>query len=365
MAVGTATTLPIGPDPTAVEVRKAIPIKWWAATGVVALAVWGYVWVRWIAGGIVRAKVGTTPIPHTMKILLYANQAAMLPLFLVGIYWFIVRPWRRDRRISFDGMLMIAFQTGYWQEQWANFLKPSYIFNTGLISFNSWARYMPGMSAPNAKFLDEPLVWMWPMYSTFCIPMVILGCYIMKRAKIRWPSLGTMGLVGISIVSVAVFDVIAECSLVRMGMYIYPTASPRVSLFAGHYYQFPLYETLFMVTTYAPIICLRYFRDDKGRTLLDRGVDSIRAGARQKTWLRFLALVGGWNLIFFLGYNAPLGVVSGAYGGSIPQDVQQRSYFMNGYCGPGTKYSCGSPKQPIVTSSSGYLTPDGQYVPKP
>ena len=55
---------------------------------------------------------------------------------------------------------------------------------------------------------------------------------------------------------------------------------PSLSLWAGTDHQFPIYETISWAGTYTVLACLHYFRDDRGRSLPERGIDAlhIRSG---------------------------------------------------------------------------------------
>ena len=44
-----------------------------------------------------------------MKVILTTWTAVICIGLPVGIYYFIVRPWRRERRITLDGMLLVAW----------------------------------------------------------------------------------------------------------------------------------------------------------------------------------------------------------------------------------------------------------------
>ena len=46
-----------------------------------------------------------------------------------------------------------------------------------------------------------------------------------------------------------------------------------------------------------------------------------------------------------------------------PADTVSRSYFVYDLCGPGSEYACPGPDVPIAHNDSGYLGPDGEFVP--
>jgi hypothetical protein len=91
-------------------------------------------------------------------------------------------------------------------------------------------------------------------------------------------------------------------------------------------------------------VCLRYFKDDKGMTLAERGVDRLRVSARQALVLRWLALTGALaltGLIYNLGiqYQA---LHSGAWPKGMPSYLTQNC--------PGYQTdpaSCGGPGRAI------------------
>src|SRR5207253_2950817 len=105
-----------------------------------------------------------------------------------------------------------------------------------------------------------------------------------------------------------------------------------LSFFPGKYYEFPAYEVFLWAGACTVWAALRYFRDDKGMTLAERGVDRLKAVGQARTGLRCLALVGVVNIIM-LAYNLAFGLMA-LQGDDWPADIQSRSYLTNGLCGP-------------------------------
>jgi len=101
-------------------------------------------------------------------------------------------------------------------------------------------------------------------------------------------------------------------------------------LFAGHTYQVPMSETfLFGGLGLGAIACLSYFRDDHGRTVVERGLDRVKTGARGRQWIKFLAIFGAVHLAFLVLYFMPqqwFATHSDAY----PKGY--KSYMINGMC---------------------------------
>ena len=69
------------------------------------------------------------------------------------------------------------------------------------------------------------------------------------------------------------------------------------------------------------------------------GSTGSRYPNRRKLGLRYLALVGFYNLALLVAYNVPQSLMW-TVGDPYPKDYVERSYFTNGLCGPGTPYEC-------------------------
>jgi hypothetical protein len=191
----------------------------------------------------------------------------------------------------------------------------------------------------------------------------ILGCWVMRRVKSRWPNISTLRLIGVVVVWAFFFDLVIEgLFLMPMGLFTYPGAIRELSLNAGTYYQWPIYEGLMWGGVQAALCCLRFFTDDRGRTVVERGLEHVQGGFVRQQLTRFLAIFAACSAAFFLLYNVPVQWFA-THGDPWPEDIQKRSYFMTGAaCGDGTDRLCPDPSLPTPRKDSGYITPDGRLV---
>ena len=334
-------------ESTRIAGRRANPVKWWAFVGAVCLGIWISSWTAWVvSGNFVATPTGPTPLPGYMRTAINIQLVVTVVLFLGCIYWFLVRPWRRDGRLSLDGIMFLALMSMYWQDMLSNFIRPYFLFNTYLPQRGSWFNFLPGVILPEAQRMAQPFLWEWLLYVVYCMPPMLLANYCMRRVKRRWPEIGVFGLMMVAFLTVFVADVTLEVPWLFQGLYVFPGAIEGLTLFHGHYYQFPIYEGIFAGVFVGGFACVRYFTDDKGRCVAEQGIDRVHGTPRQKTALRLLAVSGLFNVIFFFGNNLPLGMIAGLYSDTWPADIVERSYFTNGLCGPGTDYACpGSPSR--------------------
>ena len=106
-----------------------------------------------------------------------------------------------------------------------------------------------------------------------------------------------------------------------------------------------------------------YYRNDRGETFAERGLQKVQWGHGKKQVLRLMAFVGLMNVGYIVGYNGPIIFISIIHHHEWPEDVVNKSYFTNGICGEGTGYPCGGSN--VATARRGasiHVGEDGQVV---
>ena len=342
--------------------RKMKPYKWWAGIGAGFMVLQIYVFTAWLASGdATPTPAGSTPVPTFMQVAEWVLVIGGLLLSIGIVYWFLIRPWRQTGRISLDGWLLLACLALYWLDPFLNYFSTWTTYNSAYINFGSWGAHVPGWNSQNGRFLPEPLIIEGPVYVWAIFAPLVPANFVMRKAKNRWPQMGKLGLVAVCYVFFVVFDALLEPALMFFtGYFAYPGAIRQLTVFHGHYYQFPIYEAVIGGACYTGWACVRYFRNDKGETLADRGLEESSASRRQKSGLRFLSLVGLFSVIY-LAYFIPM-AITGLYSHAWPDDILNRSYFRANLCGPGTTYACPSPDLPNPRPHSSHVGPDGTLV---
>jgi hypothetical protein len=342
--------------------RTITPVKWWAAVGVGFLVLEIYVIAAWLlSGDATPTPSGPDTIPGWMRTVGHVGEVAGLVAMAGMIYAFLIRGWRRQRRLTLDGMFVLVFVLLYWQDPLVNYTQNWATFNAGLMNFGSWGPHVPGWLAPRSNLFAEPIVWAWPTYLYAVFAMVVVANWVMARAKARWPQLGKAGLIAICFAFTFTADFGAEVIFIRFGLYAYPGAIDWMTLWHGHYYQLPFNEVFLMACLFTGWATLRYFRDDRGRTFAERGADRLRLPPRRAALVRFFALLGAANTIMLGLFMIPMQWFA-LHASSWPDDILNRSYLSNHICGPRTTYRCPGAGVPINRPDSVYLAPDGTFV---
>ncbi len=345
--------------------RRSSPSRSGPSSAAAILVFQLYVWIRWISGpNFERVPAGVSDPPTLMKVILSTWTAVILIGFPISIYYFIVRPWRRERRITLDGMLLVAMGLMFFQDPLLNYFNTWSTYNTWMWNRGSWVQDIPGWQSHGepGRMMAEPLLMNAPGYSFGVLLCTILGCWVMRKVKARWPNISNLRLIGVVAVWGFIFDFVIEgLFLMPMGLFTYPGAIQSLSINAGTYYQWPVYEGLMWGGVQAGLCCLRYFTDDRGRTVVERGLDHVRGGFVKQQLTRFLAIFAAVSALFFVFYNLPVQWFA-MHAEPWPEDLQKRSYFMMGICGDGTDRLCPDPSIPMHRNGSGYINPDGELV---
>jgi Spirocyclase AveC-like len=317
------------------------PVRLWASVGVLILTFEAVVLIRWVSGPYLkRVPAGPTAEPGWMRAVENVWQGAGVAATLLCFYLCLVRPWRRERALTTDGLLVVALATLWFEDPMCNYFGQWFTYNSNLINFGSWVKDVPGWQSygrPGAM-LVEPIVLILCVYVYFVLLGAVIGCGVMRWAKRRWPRLGAGELLAICFVTMCAMDVVAEGLIILpLGFWEYPGGVGL--LFPSTYHKFPVNEMLTLAATFTAISALRYFRDDRGLTLVERGVERLRHGPRARTAMRLLAIVAAVHLSVIVFYVAP-NLGSGARSRPWPAALQKRSYLTDGVCGVGTRRAC-------------------------
>ena len=341
------------------------PVRIWAAIGGALLVLQVYVWIRWITGPyFARVPSGPSDPPMYMKAFLTMNGVLVCVGLPIAIWWFVIRPWRRERRVTLDGMLLVSMGLMFFQDPLLNYFNTWCTYNTWLFNRGSWSPYIPGWVSPDSPGhqVPEPLLINAPGYAAGVLVITIFGCWVMRKIKARWPNISNLRLILVTYAFTFVLDFVMEAGfMLPFGLYTYPGSIRSVSAFAGTYHQWPIYEGLMWGGVQAAMCSLRYFTDDRGRTVVERGLEQTQDGLVKQQVTRFLAIFAGISACFFVFYNVPAQWI-GMHADPWPADHLKRSYFNGGTCGAGSDQPCPDPALPIPTRRSGFINNDGQLV---
>jgi hypothetical protein len=267
---------------------------------------------------------------------------------------------------------VIALATFWFQDCLSSYSGHWFTYNAWGINFGSWVNSIPfavGKAAPSAM-LVEPILIVPGAYVWVFVLVMFTGAWVMRTARNRWPRMSAVSLAAICMVAMCVFDLILEgIMFMPLGVWEYPGG--HFAIFPHSYFKYPLTEMVTAAAMFTGVAVLRFFKNDRGETLADRGLESLKVSDRRKSLLRALAMIGACNAIMFVGYNLP-NTWNATRSDEWPADFQKRSYFTNGLCGEGTNQMCPGPAVPQFRNNnhdpnggSAHLDPNGNLVVPP
>jgi hypothetical protein len=327
------TAGPTGPRSTGQgRPRPVLPL---AVLGGLLLAFEVYVLARWVTGpNFVSTPPGPDPLPPVTAFFLNAMQVFTPIAALVCVWFWIVRPWRREGRLTTDGMFALSAGMIFFWDMCMNYTSITLFYNSHLVNRGAWANgAWPGWTAPGGNLLPEPILIVVPAYTCLVFSQVMFILWLLHKAKARWPDMGWVRTIATIVVGLTLTDIVVESTVLRMGVYAYPGGIRELTLWAGETYQMPLTENFFFAGLgFGAIAVFMHFRDDKGRTVCERGLERVRAGARAKQLIKFLAIFGAVHGAFVVLYMVPnqwLATHSDPFPAGYP------SYLTNGMCQSG------------------------------
>lgn len=297
------------PGKQPIQTPRTIPaVLVWAVTGAALLVFEFYVLARWIFGLNFRpSHPGVDPISGGQQTLFLVLQIAIPIGAAIALWAWVIRPWRREGRLTTDGMLALSGAMIFFWDMCMNYTSVTLLYNSGLVNFGAWATgSWPGWVSPHADRLPEPIFVCLPGYTALVFSQVMLILFIVRKIKARRPALSAWAVWPILFIGLIIIDTIIESILLRLGIYAYPGGIRWLSLYSGKTYQLPLTEPIFFAGFgLGAIAALSYFRDDRNRTIVERGIDGLGVSPAKRQWIKFLAIFGGVHAAFAIFYFVP------------------------------------------------------------
>ena len=196
-------------------------------------------------------------------------------------------------------------------------------------------------------------------YAIFMFGSAVFGCWYLRTLAARKSNASHLRLFLHLFLVVLIIDMVVENVFMRTQFAAYPGVIHSLSVFAGKYYQFPLYEPFIIAGFACGMTAIRWFRDDRGQSIAERGAQTLRIDGRGRTAVRFLAVTGLVHTWFLLAYFVPYNFFA------LKADTfpPMPSFLRAGICGQGTDYACPSGSVPIPHGTSLHITPDDPRLP--
>lgn len=332
---------------------ETIVVKTWFVIGCGFLTFMAWVVWQWVTA----PGFGPTPlaegieVPEYYRIAIRTLEVALPAAWLYLIYTQIIKPVRATGQPNTLGLVGIGFFFAIFWDPSMNWIQQGCVYNPFAFNLGFLSNNIPGWMSPRGELLPEPLIAWSGGYPAILIGGCLFGLAVMRGVKAAFPGIQNLLLAIAGVLGVMFYDAVAEILLIRgSAIYAYPGSIRSLSLFGGHWYQFPIYEALLFGGWWGLCAVLLYFKDDKGLTWVERGVEKIELCRRsnfRKAMVRTIAIIGFCQTIELIIYVLPMPLFT-ANADPFPDDTPAFFTVGTGMCGPGTGISCARPDLPII-----------------
>ena len=316
---------------------RLTPIKVWAAIGALCLVYTVWMLIQWFTGPDFAPVAPPSPRDPGVERITFWAQVICAGLSIGCLWFWVVAPRIKTGQFSLVGLMFLASLTTYVHDPLSNYYSYGIAYNSYFLNFGSWANSWFGFSYPGQGRMPEGFITVGSTYLWFNILFPILFTALMKLWDRRFTNRKRIHLFVLLFITMFVVDSIQEIFYLRFGLYSYIGASHKWSFFGGHYYQFPIFIGVFTAFFWFGFTSLMYYRDDRGQSWAERGLEKLNLPKAQHTLMRFLALTGASWAISLGAYFIPVQWMY-THGDAIPTDTPD--YIVNGLCGDAAGWPC-------------------------
>jgi hypothetical protein len=296
----TATTTPRPPDLAAPASARSRGRAWGyhQYLGLLAVIVIVYQTIGWASWW------GDTPVSVTQFrdrtdeswwLARVYESLAILTLLVIATY--VVRKVRRERRWGIEAQFCLAGLLTYWQDPFSNAIQPLFWYSSNWVNLNEWTGNLPFVRNPDAGRMPEPILFGLPLYISGFLAFAKIMDWVLTRLRARFQGLSTAKVFLCAMAAGLAVDVALELPMYLSGLWAFP-GTPDIGLLASDGRKFPVVEMLAGAAFFGTLAAMIHFKDDRGRTPMERGLEHL--SPQKRTFTSQLALIGVFNGIYLL-----------------------------------------------------------------
>lgn len=262
-----------------------------AAVPLLAYQIW--TWVAWLASGPYQV----TAYRDTSSFSWYAAHTLeiVMGIVVVALVIYLVRQCRQQRRLTFDAMMFIGLVCTLFWDTITNAIEPLWLYSTNWVNLNDWWGSAPFIVRPAAGEGPNPILVLGLLYALGTLEAMMLST-TMRRARNRWPGITTARLLAFTFVPAALVGAVLSMTMIVPHLWAGPGFGAQ--LIDTDNYRYSLFEFLYIGAWSTTLGSLRFFVNERGERLTERGLSHLPA--RRRTAVSLLATIGACNLSVIL-----------------------------------------------------------------
>jgi hypothetical protein len=334
----------------------------WAAFGALFTGIAIVGWARWLMSDyLTPSPTGTDAFGGWKEAYLRVVEFGLCGISLAVVWLYLIRPAVRDRRLDFDGMFIIGCFFTWFYDPLPNINNWTFTYNAHFVNLGSWTHYIPLWHSPGQDYDPEPLLFIGSAYLAwfFFLPM-LAGEKFIDTLRRRNPRMSTLAAFTCLYVLLLVIESVFFFAMTVPELMQFPGAIGWMTIGAGRPWQYPVYDAILAPVLFCGIAALRYFRDEHGRSFVERGVETLRAPAWVRKFTSLLAITGAFQCLLIFGYLVPYQ----QFAERVDVTPHMKSYMRGDACGAGTEYACPGKYVPVPSKDSLHIRPDDPRLPE-
>lgn len=284
---------------TAAERRTWKAAHYLAVLGVVFLFWQGWTIVSWLADG--PQQVTEFRDRDSASWVAARVYEGIMILMAIAVSTYVIRGCIRERRLTLDGKIVIAGGLTWWLDSFTNVLQPLFFYSSNWLNVANWCGHMPFVVNPDCGRLPQPF-FIFGMYLFGVLLFAMIMCSIMRKARERWPGISTAKLIGLVFILGVLMDISFEIPMYLLKLWAYPGSPNELAIMGDKATKFPAIEIVMAGIGFAAFAAIRFFKDDAGRSVVERGLDHLPS--RRRSLVSLVALVGVLNGVWIAATGA-------------------------------------------------------------
>lgn len=250
----------------------------------------------------------------------------------------LVRDCRRQGRIlTFDVMFCLVCATLLWVNAGNNVFMPMFSISSEFVNLNDTCGHNPLIVNPDCGRFANPIIFLWGFEIFGLLACAMLLGTVARKLRERWPGLTKPQVFAIVCAGGCLLVIGEPLVLLPLHLWTFPGTPLSISV-GGDAFRYPLFPEIFVFGLWIGIAAsMRIFRDDKGRSFVERGLD--RHGPKARAAVTMLAMYGLIQTSTWVISTAPMWVL-GFNQREWPKDMP--AHVQNGLCDSpgvtGTRY---------------------------
>lgn len=240
---------------------------------------------------------------------------------------YLIGDCRQQRRfLTFNVMFCMAGFTMFWLDQQPAMIAPTWLPSSNFVNLNSTCGHTPWIVVnPQCDKVVDPIMFDFFLETFCCLGIALLIGRYVSRLRERNPGISNLRVFAVIMLWGMFAEFLLEAVVaVPFHAWNYPPGPLSVPM--GHGFSYPIVELFDVAAWFGLFAAVWIFRNDKGETVAERGLERHRPSVRKG-----LTLLSLYTLIQFISFapgNGPL-TVWALYEHHWPK---LPTHIVNGFC---------------------------------